>query len=68
VTDRERVLGPDHRLTLGRPAEAIAQYEKAIPGLDRQLGPHHPLTINARSSLDQARHPATTPAATPPPN
>ena len=67
VTDRERVLGPDHPDTLlarsnlagayqaaGRVGEAIPLYELILVGLDRVLGPDHPDTLIVRSNLAAA--------------
>ncbi len=73
VADDERVLGQDHPETLsarcglaryyhqsGSLREAIEQYEKALPGLQRGLGPTDPTTTTAHADLTQARHQATT--------
>jgi hypothetical protein len=62
-----RPAGPGVYAT-GRLAETIAQYEQAVTGFDRQLGPAHPLTIDAQANLNRARHQAMTAADTPPPN
>lgn len=68
VTDRRRVLGPDHRDTLrarsnlaywygmaGDLTSAGAALTNLIPDLARVLGPDHPDTTHARSNLAHLR-------------
>ena len=38
---------------------AIGQYERALPGLERSLGPAHPAAHSARADLDRARRQST---------
>ena len=68
LTDRERILGPDHPKTLttrshlayayqaaDRTAEAIPLIESVLTASERILGPDHPNTLIVRSILAQAR-------------
>ncbi|WP_250290101.1 tetratricopeptide repeat protein, partial [Frankia sp. CiP1_Cm_nod1] len=67
LTDRLRVLGPDHPDTLasrhnlavayqtvGRVAEAIGLYEQTLADSLRVLGPDHPLVVTIRDNLAAA--------------
>jgi tetratricopeptide (TPR) repeat protein len=67
LTDRERVLGPDHPDTLGsrnnlaaayqeagRTAEAIALHERTLTDYERLLGRDHPHTLTSRNNLANA--------------
>ncbi len=69
LSDLNRVLGPDHPLTLiacrtvaggylgtGRTSEAITLYERAACATERLLGPDHPDTRNALTALTLARN------------
>ncbi|WP_239382498.1 tetratricopeptide repeat protein, partial [Frankia sp. CIT1] len=64
LTDRLRVLGPDHPDTLaarnnlagtygtaGRVEEAINRFEQVLTDLVRVLGPDHPLVATVRDNL-----------------
>ncbi|MEU6720793.1 tetratricopeptide repeat protein [Nonomuraea sp. NPDC046802] len=66
LTDRERVLGPDHPDTLisrsnlagayesaGDLNRAIPLYEQTLTDRERVLGPDHPATLISRSNLDR---------------
>lgn len=78
LTDRERVLGPDHPDTLisrnnlayayetaGRLDQAIPAYEAVLEDCERVLGPDHPRTRVVRGNLRSARDRAARPQATP---
>jgi tetratricopeptide (TPR) repeat protein len=67
VSDRERVLGPNHPDTLnaenslaiaylmaGRVTEAIALYEQVLAAREQLLGPDHPDTLKSRNNLANA--------------
>ncbi|MBV9447685.1 MAG: tetratricopeptide repeat protein [Streptosporangiaceae bacterium] len=75
VADSERVLGPDHPDTLtaqnnlavafqgvGRPAEAIPLFERALAAQERLLGPDYPDTVTTRNNLAVAYRDAGRPA------
>ncbi|SDN88753.1 tetratricopeptide repeat protein, partial [Lentzea jiangxiensis] len=64
LTDRERVLGPDHPSTLmsrnnlayayqsvGDLGRAVPLYEATLTDCERVLGPDHPTTAGVRSNL-----------------
>ena len=64
VTNRERVLGPDHPdtrtsrdnlaaayLDAGRTDEAISLFERTLTDRERVLGPDHPDTLSTRNNL-----------------
>ena len=64
LTDRLRVLGPDHPETLttranlarwrgrrGIPAGAVAAFEELLADYQRVLGPDHPETLTTRANL-----------------
>ncbi|MEU6721117.1 tetratricopeptide repeat protein, partial [Nonomuraea sp. NPDC046802] len=68
LTDRERVLGPDHPHTLtsrsnlayayesaGDLNRAIPLYEGTLTNCERVLGPDHPTTLVVRSNLEIVR-------------
>ena len=68
LTDRLRVLGPDHPDTLitrsnialwrgeaGDPAGAITAFEQLLPDQLRVLGPDHPDTLTTRSNIARWR-------------
>ena len=68
LTDRERVLGPDHPDTLtfrnnlayayreaGQLGQAIPLYEATLTDSERVLGPDHPTTRIVRNNLQRAR-------------
>ncbi|MEU7570535.1 FxSxx-COOH system tetratricopeptide repeat protein [Micromonospora sp. NPDC049240] len=67
VTERERILGPDHPDTLtsrndlatayvsvDRTAEAIPLHEQTLADRERVLGPDHPSTLMSRNNLAHA--------------
>jgi hypothetical protein len=67
LTDRERVLGPNHPDTvmtrnnvawayhgLGLLPEALRLYEQALTDAERVLGPDHPYTLTIRNNLANA--------------
>ena len=71
LTDRERLLGPDHPDTLtsqdglagayqaaGRLTEAIPLYERTLTDRERLLGPDHPDTRATQNNLANARRPS----------
>jgi tetratricopeptide (TPR) repeat protein len=64
LDDAERVLGPDHSITLasrgnlaaayedaGRYAEAIGLHERTLADRERLLGPDHPDTLASRNNV-----------------
>ncbi|MFI1826610.1 tetratricopeptide repeat protein, partial [Streptomyces sp. NPDC020412] len=68
LTDRERILGPDHPHTLnsrnnlaialnnlGRHQEAADLHQQTLTDYERILGPDHPHTLNSRNNLAAAR-------------
>ena len=80
LTDRERVLGPDHPDTLtsrnnlagayqsaGDLDQAIALYEQTLTDRERMLGPDHPDTLTSRNNLAFAYQSAGRPDQADPP-